>query len=327
MVKVAVLNDYHGVALDMADWGLLPKEAEVQVFQDHLYDADALVERLSEFQVVAAMRERTAFPREVLERLPKLELLVTTGMANAAIDIQAATSLGIVVCGTGGLSNTVELTWALILALVRNIPKEDAETRRGKWQTTLGVGLPGKVLGLLGLGRLGSQVATIGAAFGLELIAWSQNLTQERAAEFGAKLVAKDDLFARSDILSVHLRLSDRTRGLVGSQELGLMKPTAYLVNTSRGPIVDEVALLDTLHRGAIAGAGLDVFDQEPLPSGHPFTQLENTVLTPHLGYVTREGYRVFYEQTVEDIAAYLRGEQVRVLNPEAAKHSRNRLS
>ena len=301
----------------MADWGGLPADTEIQVFRDHLAETDALARRLEGFDVVALMRERTPIGLELLQRLPVLRLLVTTGMRNASIDLDAATDHGVLVCGTGGLGYpTAELTWGLILALVRHVAKENAAIRQGQWQSTVGTVLHGKVLGVLGLGRLGSQVATIGAAFGMSTIAWSQNLTAERATQFGATLVKRDELFALSDILSVHVQLSDRTRGLVGSREIGIMKPTAYLINTSRGPIVDTEALVEALKSEAIAGAGLDVFDQEPLPATHPLLQLDNTVLTPHLGYVTLEGYRVFYEETVEDIAAYLRDEPLRVLNP-----------
>ena len=301
----------------MADWGVLPADTEIQVFRDHLAETDALARRLEGFDVVALMRERTPIGLELFQRLPVLRLLVTTGTRNASIDLDAATDHGVVVCGTGGLGYpTAELTWGLILALVRHVATENAAMRQGQWQSTVGTGLHGKVLGVLGLGRLGSQVATIGAAFGMSTIAWSQNLTAERATRFGATLVKRDELFTLSDILSIHLQLSDRTRGLVGSREIGMMKPTAYLINTSRGPIVDAAALVEALRGEAIAGAGLDVFDQEPLPPTHPLLQLDNTVLTPHLGYVTLEGYRVFYEETVEDIAAYLRGEPLRVLNP-----------
>ncbi|MBI2872274.1 MAG: D-2-hydroxyacid dehydrogenase family protein [Chloroflexi bacterium] len=325
-MRVAVLDDYQGVALEMADWSVLPRDTRVQVFRDHLASADAVAERLRGFDVVAAMRERTPFDRGLLGHLPDLRLLVTTAMANASIDLDAATEMGVLVCGTRGLGYpTAELTWGLVLALLRHIPQEDAATRQGHWQTTVGIGLQGKVLGVMGLGRLGSQVASIGAAFGMSVIAWSQNLTAERTAKFGVTLVAKDELFARSDILSIHLRLSDRTTGLVGARELGLMKPTAYLINTSRGPIVDEAALIQALQARAIAGAGLDVFDEEPLPPDHAFKRLDNTVLTPHLGYVTREGYEVFYGDTVEDIAAYLRGQPIRVLNPSVAQRVRGR--
>ncbi len=316
MVRVAVLDDYQDVALNRADWSMLPSETQVQVFRDHLSDEKAVAERLQDFEIAVAMRERTPFPRPLLERLPKLRLLITTGMRNASIDVAAARDLGITVCGTGGLpSPTAELTWGLILALLRQIPREDSATRAGHWQVSVGAGLRDKVLGMMGLGNLGSQVATVGKAFGMSVLAWSQNLTAERAAQFGATLVGKDELLSRSDIVTIHLVLSDRTRGLVGARELGLMKPTAYLVNTSRGPIVDEKALVQALQKGTIAGAALDVFDEEPLPLDHPLRRLENTVITPHLGYVTVETYKVFYGQAVEDIRAFLRGEPIRVIN------------
>ncbi len=265
------------------------------------------------------MRERTPFGRDLLERLPNLRLLVTTGMRNAALDVKAATDLGILVCGTAGGPEgpPAELTWGLILALVRHIPREDAATRDGHWGTTVGMSLEHKVLGVLGLGRLGARVAKVGVAFEMAVIAWSQNLTAERAAQCGATLVTKDELFRRSDILSIHVQLSERTRGLVGARELSLMKPTAYLINTARGPIVDESALVQALQARTIAGAGLDVFDQEPLPKGHPLLSFDNTLLVPHVGYVTKEQYQVRYRETVEDIAAYLRGAPLRVLNPE----------
>jgi phosphoglycerate dehydrogenase-like enzyme len=327
MPRVAILDDYQGVALEMADWSVLPPDCHVQVFRDHLSDREALVERLKDFEVVTCMRERTPFPRDLLERLPNLRLLVTTGMRNAAIDLQAATDLGVLVCGTAGGPDSppAELTWGLILALLRHIPREDAATRAGHWGVSLGMCLAGKVLGILGLGRLGTKVARVGVAFDMSVIAWSQNLTAERAAQCGATLVTKDELFARSDILSVHVQLSARTRGLVGARELRLMKPTAYLINTARGPIVDEAALVQALQTRSIAGAGLDVFDQEPLPPGHPLTLLDNTLLVPHIGYVTREQYQVRYRDTVEDVAAYLRGEPLRVLNPEALDTARKR--
>lgn len=315
MVWVAVLDDYQGVALEMADWGTLPAGTDVQVFRDHLSDETAVAARLADFDVVVAMRERTPFPRRLLERLPKLKLLVTTGMRNASIDVAAAAAQSIVVSGTGGVGGaTAELTWGLILALLRQIPREDAATRAGHWQVGVGVGLHDKVLGVLGLGNLGSRVATVGQAFGMSVIAWSQNLTAERAAQFGATLVGKDELLSRADILTIHLVLSDRTRGLIGARELALMKPTACLINTARGPIVDELALVDALRRGALAGAALDVFDTEPLPLDHPFRRLERTVITPHLGYVTAETYRVFFTHAVEDIRAFLAGQPIRVL-------------
>ena len=316
MVRVAILDDYQHVALQMTDWSTLPVDVEVQVFSDHLTDQDALVERLKNFEVVMAMRERTPFPRSLLERLPTLRLLTTTGMRNAAIDLQAAADCGVVVCGTGGvLSPTAELTWGLILALLRSIPREDQATRSGQWQVSTGIGVQGKVLGVIGLGNLGSQVATIGKAFQMPVIAWSQNLTAERAAQVGATLVSKDELLSRSDIVTIHLVLSERTRGLLGARELALMKPTSYLVNTSRGPIVDEQALVTALQKKTIAGAALDVFDEEPLPLDHPLRHLDNTVITPHLGYVTVETYRIFFDQTVENIRAFLNGAPVRVIN------------
>ena len=318
MVRIAVLDDYQDVALAMADWSLLP-DARIEVFRDHLHDRDALATRLAPFEVVVAMRERTPFPRALLERLPALRLLVTTGMGNAAIDVAAAHQRGVTVCGTSSLGYpTAELTWALILALVRALPREDRSVREGGWQVTLGRGLHGKTLGVIGLGNLGSQVARIGGVFGMAVIAWSEHLTAGRAVECGAELVAKDRLLERSDVVTIHLRLSARTRGLIGARELGRMRAGAYLVNTSRGPIVDEPALIEALERGAIAGAGLDTFDVEPLPAEHALRRLPNTVLTPHVGYVTEETYRRFYGDAVEDIAAFLRGDPVRALDSDA---------
>ncbi|MBI4639246.1 MAG: D-2-hydroxyacid dehydrogenase family protein [Candidatus Tectomicrobia bacterium] len=319
-MRIAVLDDYQEVAMKIADWSVLPSGTEVQMFRDHLSNEDAVEERLKEFEIVVAMRERTPFPRSLLERLPRLKLLVTTGMRNAAIDMKATTDIGIVVCGTGGLPYpTAELTWGLILALLRQIPREDKATRSGHWQVSLGVGLRDKVLGVIGLGNLGSQVATIGKAFRMSVIAWSQNLTAERATQFGVSLVGKEELLSRSDIVTIHLVLSARTRGLIGARDLALMKPTAYLVNTSRGPIVEEKALVEALQKGTIAGAALDVFNEEPLPLDHPLRRLENTVITPHLGYVTREGYEIFFGHAVEDIQAFLSGTPIRVLNPSKA--------
>jgi phosphoglycerate dehydrogenase-like enzyme len=316
MMRVAILDDYQGVALKMADWSVLPADIKIQVFTDHLSDENAVAERLKDFEIIVAMRERTPFPKTLLERLPRLKLLVTTGTRNASIDMEAAAKLGIVVSGTGLLIQpTAELTWGLILALLRNIPYEDQAVRSGHWQLRIGVGLHGKVLGILGLGKLGSQVAAFGKAFGMSLLAWSQNLTPERAAQCGATLVGKEELLSRSDIVTIHLVLSNRTRGLIGARELALMKPTAYLINTSRGPIVDEKALIEALEKGTIAGAALDVFDLEPLPLDHPFRRLKNTVITPHIGYVTKETYEVFFRDAVEDIQAFLAGKPVRVLN------------
>lgn len=317
MARVALLDDYQGVALGMADWKSVPAGTEVVVFKDHLADEDALAARLADFDIIMALRERTPFPRTLLERLPKLKLLITAGMRNASIDMKAAAERGVLVCGTSGLPYpTAELAWGLILSLVRRIPAEDRATREGRWQTSLGLGLNGKTLGVLGLGTLGSRVARVGRALEMKVLAWSQNLTAERAAAVDAMLVPKDDLLAGSDIVSIHLVLSERTRGLIGARELGLMKRGAYLVNTSRGPIVDEAALIRALGDGTIAGAGLDVFDEEPLPRDHPFRRLPNIVITPHLGYVTEETYRIFYGHALEDIKAYLGGAPVRVLRP-----------
>jgi len=287
MARVAILDDYQHVARRMADWSSLPPGTDVSVFADHLKDTATVAARLADFDAVVAMRERTAFPRALLERLPKLKLLVTTGMRNASIDVAAATERGIVVCGTAGLPYpTAELTWGLILALMRRIPAEDRATREGQWQVSCGLGLNGKTLGVIGLGGLGSRVAKVGRAFEMDVIAWSQNLTEARAAEVGAKLVAKDELLARADVASIHLVLSDRTRGLIGARELSLMKPTAYLINTSRGPIVDEGALVTAVRKGTIAGAGLDVYENEPVLSPG-LADLENVVLAPHLGSAT----------------------------------------
>jgi phosphoglycerate dehydrogenase-like enzyme len=315
-LHVAVLDDYQSVALQMADWNILASDAEIQVFRDHLFDQSAIADRLKDFEIVVAMRERTPFPRGLLQQLPKLKLLVTTGMRNASIDIAAATELGVTVCGTGGvLYPTAELTWGLILALFRHIPREDEATRDGQWQVSMGIGLQGKTLGVIGLGNLGSQVATVGKAFQMKVLAWSQNLTVERASQFGTTPVTKDELLSQSDIVTIHLVLSDRTRGLLGARDLALMKPTAYLVNTSRGPIVEEKALVEALQKKTIAGAALDVFDQEPLPLDHPLRRLENTVITPHVGYVTVETYEIFFRHIVENICAFLDGKPTRVLN------------
>jgi phosphoglycerate dehydrogenase-like enzyme len=305
VTRIAILDDYQDVARRYGDWDSL--DAEVVVFTEHHDDID----HLERFDVIMAMRERTPFPRERLQRLPNLRLLVTTGMGNASIDTDAARELGIAVAGTGGTpTHTAELTWALILALARHVPDEDRAIRDGGWQHTVGFELAGRTLGVIGLGRLGSQVARIGEAFGMEVIAWSQNLDPANPLA-----VARDTLFERADVVTIHVRLSERTRGLVGAEELARMKPSAYLINTSRGPIVDEDALLQALHNGDIAGAGIDVYDTEPLPLDHPLRSAPNTVLTPHVGYVTDASYTVFFQDAVEDIAAYLRGEPLRLIN------------
>lgn len=315
MVRLAILDDYQNVALSMANWESLRPAVDVQVFHDTLSAEDAVVERLRDFEILVAMRERTPFRGSLLGRLPKLKLLVTTGMVNASIDVKAAAELGITVCGTRSSSySTMELAWGLILALSRHIVREDADMRKGGWQTTVGIELHGKVLGILGLGKIGGQMPAVGAAFHMEVIAWSENLTPERAASVGAKRVDKDELFRRSDFLTIHTVLSKRTRGLVGASDLTAMKPTAYLINTSRGPIVNEQALIAALESRTIAGAGLDVYDEEPLPADHPLRRLENVVLTPHIGYVTAEKYRVFYADAVENVQAHLAGNPARVI-------------
>ncbi|MGH3761865.1 D-2-hydroxyacid dehydrogenase family protein [Actinophytocola sp.] len=318
-MNVAVLDDYQRVALSYPYWSTLPPAVKVVPFHEHIASFDELAERLEPFEVVVAMRERTPLPGELLARLPRLRLIVTTGMANASIDLAAARERGVTVCGTGASgSSTVELTWALILAVVRGIPSADATLRSGEWQagSTPGGDLDGATLGVLGLGRLGSRVAGIGRAFGMRVVAWSQNLTAERAAEHGAELVTLPELLSTSDVLTVHLRLSDRTHGLLGAPELALLKPSAYLVNTSRGPIVDQAALIEAVSARRFAGVGLDVYDLEPLPPGHPLLTLPNTVLTPHLGYVSERTFDVFYRDIVEDVAAFHAGDPIRVISP-----------
>jgi phosphoglycerate dehydrogenase-like enzyme len=313
--RVVVLDDYQGVARQYGDWASLGDRIELVVHQDHMAGEAELVAALAGAPIVVAMRERTAFPRSVLERLGDLRLLVTTGPRNAVIDTAACRDLGVTVCGTGGaLHSTAELTWALILACARQLPTEVANVRGGGWMTTVGADLHGRTLGLCGLGNIGALVATVGRAFGMEPIAWSQNLTAERCAEVGAELVTKEDLFRRSDVASIHLVLSERTRHLVGAAELALMRPTAILVNTSRGPICDEDALARACAEGRIAGAGLDAFGVEPLPADHPFRTLPNVVATPHIGYVSERVYGIFFRHIVEDIAGWLDGQPVRVV-------------
>jgi phosphoglycerate dehydrogenase-like enzyme len=315
-LRVAVLDDYQDVARHYGPWEELGGSVAVTVFTDHVADEEGLVVRLAGFPVVVAMRERTAFPRRVLERLPDLRLLVTTGMGNAAIDLVAARDHGVVVTGTGGLGPpTAELTWALILGLARHIVCEDESIRAGGWQRAVGADLAGATLGVVGLGRLGSRVADIGLAFGMEVIGWSQNLQRATAQARGVRAVSKDELFRTADVVTIHLQLSERTRGLITKDDLALLKPTATIINTSRGPIIDEGALLEALSSGQLAGAGLDVFDIEPLPDDHPLRSAPRTLLTPHIGYVTDHTYQLFYREIVEDIAAFLAGHPVRVLN------------
>jgi phosphoglycerate dehydrogenase-like enzyme len=317
-MKIVVLDDYQRVARTLGPFDALA-DAEVQVLHEHITDPEHLAAALRGAEVVVAMRERTPFPAAMFDRLPDLRLLVTTGMANAAVDMAAAAARGVTVTGTvmygaGKSSSATELTWALILAVRRHVVAEDRALRDGRWQTTVGTDLAGSTLGVLGLGRLGTQVARIGQAFDMRVIAWSENLTPERAAEAGATWVPRPELFAGSDVVTVHLRLSERTTGLIGAAELAAMKPSAVLVNTSRGPIVDQDALVAALTAGTIAGAGLDVYDVEPLPPDNPLRTAPNTVLLPHLGYVTEGGYRSMYEQVVEDITAWRAGTPVRVL-------------
>lgn len=311
--QVAVLDDYQHVARVYGDWDRLRERADVTVFDDHLADEDALVARLAPFAAIVLMRERTPMPRSLIARLPNLRLLLTSGMWNAAIDLVACEEHGIVVCGTKvGGGGTAQLTWALILALAQQLPIVDGDIRAGRWQTGVGMEIAGRTLGLVGLGRIGTVVARVARAFEMNVLAWSENLTAERAATAGATLVERDELLRRSDFVSIHLVLSARTRGTLGARELGLMKPEAYLVNTSRGQIVDEGALIEALASRRIAGAGLDVFDVEPLPLDHPLRRLPNTVLTPHIGYVSQESYSVVYPQLVDDVEAWLDGAPVR---------------
>jgi phosphoglycerate dehydrogenase-like enzyme len=315
-LRCAILDDYQNVALTMADWSEVTDGVEIKVFNRHLGSADNVVSALQGFAIVCAMRERTPFPRAVIERLPDLRLLITSGMRNASIDLGAAKDHGVLVCGTESFGNgTVAIATGLMIDLARRISYENARLKAGApWQTTIGLDLEGMTLALLGLGRLGARMADIGRAFKMNIIAWSENLTDERCRAAGAAYVHRDDLFRRADFLCVHLQLSERTRGLIGARELGLMKPTAFLINTSRGPIVEEAALLAALREKRIAGAGLDVFDIEPLPLDHPFRALENVLLTPHLGYVTEQNYRTFFAGMVEDIRAFLDGKPLRTL-------------
>lgn len=306
-MKVAILDDYQNVALELADWSGVRRHAEITVFSDHLADPSAVVERLRPFEVVCVMRERTPLPSDILKQLPNLRLIASTGPRNASIDTQTATDLGIAVTATGyDATPTIEFTWSLILASMRGIDREAASLRAGGWQTGLGSNLRGKSLGIVGLGNIGKEVARIGLAFGMKVIAWSQNLTEEKASAAGATFVDKQTLFRAADIVTVHLVLSGRTKALVGAAELALMKPTARLVNTSRGPIVDEAALIEALQARRIAGAAVDVFDHEPLPSDHPFRKLENVLATPHIGYVTEDLYRTFYGDAAANITKWL---------------------
>ena len=315
--RCAILDDYQNVALSAADWSKVSGDLEIEVFNAHLGTADKVIAALQGFDIVCAMRERTAFPRGVIEKLPQLKLLITTGMRNASIDVAAAKARGIVVCGTPAVgSPTSGIAIGLMLELTRRIGYENARMKAGvPWQTTIGLDLEGLTLGVLGLGKLGTRTAKIAQAFGMKVIAWSQNLTPEKCQEAGVTYAAKEDLFRQADFVTIHLVLSQRTRGLVGAKELAVMKPSAYIINTSRGPIIEEAALLAALREKTIAGAGLDVFDVEPLPTDHPLRKMDNVVLTPHLGYVAIQNYRAYFAGIVDDIRAFLDGKPVRVID------------
>jgi phosphoglycerate dehydrogenase-like enzyme len=315
-LRCAILDDYQNVFLKIADLSKVGGDVEFKVFNEHLGGPDKVIAALKEFQIVVAMRERTGFPRQVIEALPELKLLITTGMRNASIDTEAAKQRGVTVCGTGGFGRpTSGIAIGLMLELTRHIGYENARLHAGAvWQSTIGPDLEGLTLGVLGLGNLGTRTANIAKAFGMKVIAWSQNLTPEKCAEVGVGYVSKDDLFRQSDFVTIHIVLSPRSRGLVGARELGLMKRSAYLINTSRGPIVDEAALLAVLREKKIAGAGLDVFDIEPLPVDHPLRKMDNVVLTPHLGYVSEQNYRAYFTGVVEDIRGFLDGKPARVI-------------
>ncbi|RON91177.1 D-2-hydroxyacid dehydrogenase family protein [Pseudomonas fluorescens] len=315
-VQIAVIDDWQDVARDVVDWSVLDSIGEVTFVHDYPADNATLAARLGQYQVICVMRERTRFDQDLLQRLPNLKLLVTGGMRNAALDMQAAAGLGIKVCGTDSYKHAApELTWALIMAATRNLLNEANSLRAGGWQQGLGGDLHGKTLGILGLGSIGQKVAQFGQVFGMRVIAWSENLTAERAQQAGVTWVSKQQLFEQADVLSVHLVLSERSRGLVDAQALDWMKPTALLVNTARGPIVDEAALIKALQKQKIAGAALDVFDQEPLPELHPFRTLDNVLATPHVGYVSRQNYEQFFAQMIEDIQGWAAGHPVRLLN------------
>lgn len=316
-MKIAVLDDYQNVARRFADWSRLPAGSALTVFNDHVAEEDKLVGRLEPFDIVCVMRERTPLPKRIIERLPNLKLIVSTGHRNASIDVAAAAARGVTVCNTDTPGRaTAELTMALLLALFRKLPAQIDEMRKGGWQAELGRDLHGARLGILGLGRLGSQVARHANSFGMEVVAWSQNLTAARAAEAGARLVSKQELFRTADAVTVHLKLSERTIGTVGAEEIALMKPDACLVNTARAPIVDTDALVEALREGRLAGAALDVYDIEPLPAASPLRTVPNLLLTPHIGYSTRDTYEVFYPETLEAILAFLDGKPIRVVQP-----------
>jgi len=316
MLRAAILDDYQNVALKLADWSLITKDVDIQVFNQPFANREEAIEALQGFEIIVGMRERTPFPRQVIEALPKLKLLITTGAKNNAFDVAAAHERGVTVCGTGSVGTpTTGIAFGLMLELTRHIGFENARMKAGApLQGTIGPDLGGMTLGIVGLGKLGRAMAGIGKAFGMKVIAWSPNLTPERAAEGGAEYVSKEDLFARADIVTIHMVLSERSRGLITGADLGRMKKTAYLINTSRGPLVDETALIAALQSKAIAGAGLDVFDKEPLRLDHPYRKMDNVVTTPHLGYVSTQNYGKYFPDIVEDIRAWLDGKPVRVI-------------
>ena len=315
-LRCAILDDYQNVVLKVVDWSKVKGDVEFKVFNEHLGGPDEVIAALQGFQIVVAMRERTGFPKQVIDALPDLKLLITTGMRNASIDTEAAKARGVTVCGTSSFgSPTSGIAIGLMLELTRHIGYENARLHSGAtWQTTIGPDLEGLTLGILGLGKLGVRTANIAKAFGMKVIAWSQNLTPEKCQEAGVGYVSKDDLFRQSDFISVHVVLSQRTRGIVGAHEIGLMKPSAFLINTSRGPIIEEAAMLAALRDKKIAGAGLDTFDVEPLPLDHPLRKMDNAVITPHLGYVSEQNYRGYFSGVVEDIRGFLDGKPVRVM-------------
>jgi D-3-phosphoglycerate dehydrogenase len=315
-VRCAILDDYQNVVLKLADWSKVKNDLEIKVFNEHLGGPEKVIAALKGFGIVVAMRERTGFPKQVIDALPDLKLLITTGMRNASIDTEAAKARGITVCGTPSFgSPTSGIAIGLMLELTRHIGYENARLHGGAaWQSTIGPELEGMTLGVLGLGKLGTRTANVAKAFGMKVIAWSQNLTAEKCQEAGVGYVSKEELFKQSDFVTIHTILSDRTRGVVGAKELGAMKPTAFLINTSRGPIVDETSLLAALREKRIAGAGLDVFDVEPLPLDHPLRKMDNVVLTPHLGYVAEQNYRHYLAGVVDDIRGFLDGKPVRVM-------------
>jgi D-3-phosphoglycerate dehydrogenase len=316
-VRCAILDDYQNVALKIGDWSKLKGDVDFKAFNAHLDGPDKVIAALKDFAIVVAMRERTAFPKQVIDALPNLKLLITTGARNASINTEAAKARGVTVCGTGSFgSPTSGIAIGLMLELTRHIGYENARLHAGApWQTTIGPDLEGMTLGVLGLGKLGTRTANIARAFGMKVIAWSQNLTPEKCQEAGVGYVSKDDLFRQSDFITIHVVLSPRSRGIVGAKELGLMKPSAFVINTSRGPIIDEAALLAALREKKIAGAGLDVFDIEPLPVDHPLRKMDNVVLTPHLGYVSEQNYKHYFTGVVEDIRGFLDGKPVRLLS------------